>query len=261
MTEQLTVASEPAADHAGSIPEVIASLPVSLARSTSAEADLVAVSGATGWTNRAMEAIRSGARGVLVVDPQAEPVHELKKVASQHEVPVVLNHRLASNPGVEVARSKVQSISGDISFVDLTASVVSTGTYSSALDELRLIASRLVGRIQGLRTLRRSEDSLLATGHCAGTSIPVTFAALHSPLGPFAAYARIVTASGDIELRIPSPETAAPAEVTFTDAEGTTLAPTLFESSRRSSWRRLIGFVDSRSQPTDLDEFAKANSV
>lgn len=261
MTEQLTVTSQPTADRAGSIREVIASLPISLSRSTSPEPDLVAVTGTTGWTNRAIEAIRAGARGVLVIDPQPEPVHELKAVAIQREVPVVLNHRLASNPGVEVARRKVQSISAEISYVDLTAAVDPWSTSGAALEELRLIASKLVGRVQGLRTLRHNESVSLASGYCAGTSIPVTLAALHAPLGAFAAQARIVTANGDIELRIPSPETAAPAEVTFTDAEGTTLAPTLYESSRRSSWRRLIGFVDGRSQPTDLDEFAMSNGV
>ena len=261
MTEQLTVTTQPTADQAGSIPEVIASLPISLSRSTSAEPDLVAVTGTTGWTNRAIDAIRTGARGVLVIDPQAEPVHELKSVASQRGVPVVLNHRWASNLGVEVARRKVQSISTEISFVDLTARIGHIGTSGSALEELRLIASQLVGRIQGLRTLRHSDPVLLATGYCAGTSIPVTFTILHTPVGAFAAHARIVTANGEIELRIPSPETAAPAEVSFTDAEGTTLAPTLYESSRRSSWRRLIGFVDGLSQPTDLDDFAAANGV
>ena len=69
MTTQLSVSADPQAEAAGAVSAVVASLPLSplpAAGTPEPAPDVVAVAGHAGWTARAAEAIRSGAKGVVV---------------------------------------------------------------------------------------------------------------------------------------------------------------------------------------------------
>lgn len=258
MTEQLRIWAEPAAADAGHVSTVIASLPISLARTAVSEAAGVAIAGTTGWTRRAIDAIDSGARGIVVVGPAFEPTTELDRVARSKRAPVVIDSPWASNPAVTTARTRVDAIDGELSFVDIVATVQDTGSFGSALAELRLLAGKLLGRTHGLRTIEENRGSLLVAATRAGSDVPVTFHVLRAPVPEFAVRARVVAVEGDIDLRIPDADTARPALVTTTDSTGSALAPTEFESSHRHSWRRLLEHLATGRPSDDLAEFAQA---
>lgn len=258
MIEQLDVSAESGAEEAGRVSTVIASLPISLARATGTASAAVAVAGTAGWTSRAIDAIEAGGRGVVVVSPGFEPTSDLDRVARARRVPVVIDSPWASNPAVTTARAQIDALDGDVSFADLVATVREPGSFLPALDELRLLAGKLLGRTLSLRTIEENSGSLLASATRAGSDAPVTFHVLRAPVPEFAVRARVVTTEGDIDLRIPDPETARPALVTTTDSTGSTLFPTEFESSHRHSWRRLLEHIATGRSADDLAEFAEA---
>lgn len=258
MIEQLRISAEPAADDPGLVSTVIASLPISLARSAEPVAEGVAISGAAGWTGRAIDAIDSGARGIVVVRPRFEPTAELDRAARAKRVPVVIDSPWASNPAVAPARRQIDAITGEVSFVDLVATVSPEESLAPALDELRLLAFRLVGPTCGLRTIEEGGSSLLASAMRARSDVPVTFHILRAPVPEFAVRARVVAAGGDVDLRIPDAGTARPALLTTTNSEGSTLAPTEYESSHRHTWRRLLELIATGRAADDLAELARA---
>src|SRR5882757_9539986 len=96
MTAQFGVQADPQAAEHGQLPAVIASLPLSLRRDT-VDADLIAVDGSPGWTHRA---ITAGARGLVIVDPVAEPVDELIAHAAGRGVPIAVDSHWWQNPAV-----------------------------------------------------------------------------------------------------------------------------------------------------------------
>jgi hypothetical protein len=259
MTEQLLISAEPGAASAGHVATVIASLPISLAHAIAGTAVAgVAIAGTAGWTGRAIDAIDSGARGVVVVSPDFEPTAELERVARAKRVAVVIDSPWASNPAVTAARTRIDALVGELSFVDLVATVHDTGSFGPALAELRVLAGKLVGRTHALRTIEENRGSLLAAAALVGSDVPVTFHVLRAPAPEFAVRARVLATGGDIDLRIPDADTARPALLTTTDSTGSTLAPTEFESSHRHSWRRLLDHLATGRPADDLAEFAQA---
>lgn len=248
----LTVAVKVDARDLQSTAEVIASLPVSVTVTMTDPADLVVLSGGPGWTRVASNEVRGGARGVVVIRPTAESTSELLDVARSHGAPVVLAHRWASNAALPLAQSELRASNGGISFADLSATVESSADFPAALDELRLIASGLLGPIDDLEYLASNEMTLLATSHVSDETTPVTFTVLRTPAGAYPVSARIVAATGSIELQIPDPTTAAPATLSSTTDAGLTINPLVFETSQRSAWRTAIRLVRSGGRSDDL---------
>jgi len=64
---------------------------------------------------------------------------------------------------------------------------------------------------------------------------------------------RLLT-GGSVEVEIPSGETARPARLTTTGPQGAMLAPTLYESGHRATWRRLHQLISVDGQSADLDD-------
>ena len=69
-----------------------------------------AVSGAAGWVERAIQALREGASGVVVVAPEAEAIDGLRKIAAERDAFVILDQRWRSNPAVTAARDAVSNL-------------------------------------------------------------------------------------------------------------------------------------------------------
>ena len=75
------------------------------------------------------------------------------------------------------------------------------------------------------------------------------------------AYVRVLTDDGGVEIAIPHPETARPAEVVITDEAGVRTLPTLWESSHRAAWRRAHLLLQAGDPGTDLSDFADDQAV
>ena len=70
---------------------------------------------------------------------------------------------------------------------------------------------------------------------------------------PEHATVRLLTSDGSIEVEIPNGETAQPAHLTITSPSGAQIAPTLYESGHRATWRRLHRLITGGEPANDLD--------
>jgi hypothetical protein len=253
MTTQLTVSTigqSPYTDALAPVP----TLPESLRR-TSGSADLVGIRGVAGWTGAAADAIRNGARGVLVTAPSAEDTAELEALAAERKVPVVLDSLWAGNPAVDAGADGFAALADPAALlegrVDLPAG---SDTEQAALDLLALVR-RAVAPVTDLRFVWRDAagfDALasLETGSGAALAVILSDALLPG------ARLRIVRPKDAAEVTVPGPETAAAGRAVVSGPDGETLLETRYESAGRASWRRLHGLVQSGESAEDLAGFA-----
>ena len=75
--------------------------------------------------------------------------------------------------------------------------------------------------------------------------LSVGMGVVRSTAVPPQASVRLLTNDGGVELSLPDPSTARPAEVMITDGEGLRLLPTVWESAHRAVWRRLQALLTS----------------
>src|SRR6478752_1131313 len=117
MSAQLSLYADPQAEAAGAVAAVAASLPLSFAPAQGpaqdSSPDVIAVAGQAGWTERAAEAIRRGAKGVVVSSPVPEDVDLLAEAASSARSAVVLDQRWAGNAAIAGSKGNVHVVIGD----------------------------------------------------------------------------------------------------------------------------------------------------
>ncbi|WP_425821691.1 hypothetical protein [Microbacterium sp. DT81.1] len=236
-----------------------ASLPATL-ELVADNADVRAVSGAAGWTDRANQALLEGALGVVVVAPEAEPTDELRNTAAEQNAFVILDQRWRSNPALTDAREAVSSIDAPISFIEISANVSSLQDVDGAVHESVQIAHRVVGAVQDLRVLHRQSRTVLLSGSVAGGA-PLTISIAVGPAIERPFHLRVFAPSGAVHLSVPDPGTAAPAIVTVLSADGSTTLPNNWESAHRASWRRVIAAFQRGDRPEDLHEFNAASQL
>jgi hypothetical protein len=255
MTAQFTVTASAAAQEAGDVAQVVAALPVSL-HPASDRADLVGIAGEEGWPEAAAEAIASGARGVLVVDPVAADVEALIERASAAGVPVVIDSPWSENPAVPGATEAFAAQHDPDSFAESRIDApLGADLDRVLLNQLALIRAALgpVGEIRFARRTDRGYDAVarLESGVTAGLS------AILSDALPHSATLRVLRSTTAVEVALPAPVTAAPGHVTVSGPDGATLLPTLWETAHRAVWRRLHRLVDAGRTADDLAGFAR----
>lgn len=254
MTVQLTVAS--------TVPEILAptvTLPESLRR-TEAGADLVGLPGTAGWTESVAEAIRGGARGVLVVEPVAADPADLQALADERSVPVVLDSLWAGNPAVEAAASSFGALAEEGALVEARVDLPLGSDLDQAALDLLALVGRAVGPVGSLRFVRRNGSGWDALARFANGASGALGAILTDSRPP-AATVRLVRPRDAVELAIPGPQTAAPGHAIVTGPDGATLLETRYETAHRASWRRLHGLVVGGGTAEDLAAFASHVSV
>lgn len=250
MREQLSVHPDPGA-YLGA---VITSLPMSLAFG-GPDADLHALTGAPGWTSRAVSALDNGARGIVIINPVAEDARLLERRADGARVPVVIDYPAASNAAVADAAPHFVAAASRAALFNACVSIRSSAGLQQAKLDLVAVAERLVGPLKDLRTLRSSHLGFSIAGALPSSGAPATLSGTVSSASPYRIHATLITDDGILEIQLPEPATARPAEMTVTDAGGMTLYPTVFESAHRSTWRRLHRLVLAGELPTDLADF------
>jgi hypothetical protein len=242
----------------GAIASVIASLPMSLVPGKADTAALQGVTGTNGWAHRAAETITKGAAGVAVIAPEPGDTESLESLAASASVPVVLGFRWASNPAVAEAAEVFKQASPDSALVEVTAYIRGSIPIEQVRAELLVLAGRLLGPLEDVRTLRNNKIGFAVAATLPGSGAPLTIAAVVSNALDNDVRVRMLTKNGCIDLLIPAPDTARPATLKKTDPQGALISPTIYESSHRATWKRLAALAASGSTAPDLAEFRTA---
>ena len=128
---------------------------------------------------------------------------------------------------------------------------VGTDLDRALLDQLSLLRA-LVGPVTALEILHWSEHGYVGEATrrrpCGGLQC-----GLHQRHARSTPKVRLLTSVGSIEVEIPNGETARPAHLTVTSPSGAKIAPTLYESGHRATWRRLHRLITSSEPADDLD--------
>jgi hypothetical protein len=263
MSTHLSVAADPQADAAGAVSAVVASLPVSFCPAAEAP-DVVAVAGHAGWTARAIDAIRDGAKGVVVSSPVAEDPAGLDAAAKTAGAAVVVDPKWAGNVALGSTNATVHSVMSaalrDAVLLDSVA-VAAPGT-----DPLQLLTEQLAILVQcgieleNIRMVQRNGSGYTIAGTLAGGAPAALQGILTSAL---AANARvsILTSTGRADVVLPDPAAAWPAEVRSVTPDGATRLPTLYESSHRTSWSRIHAHLSAGTPAKDLAQFTAVLSL
>ena len=163
----------------GALTWVAASLPATL-ELVADNADVRAVSGAAGWVERANQALREGASGVVVVAPEAEAIDGLRNTAAERNAFVILDQRWRSNPAVIAARDAVSNLDAPISFAEIAVNVPATEDVERAMHESVQIAHHVIGAVENLRILHRQSRTVLVSGTVGGGA-PLTISIAVGP--------------------------------------------------------------------------------
>ncbi|WP_255769990.1 hypothetical protein [Pseudarthrobacter sulfonivorans] len=263
MTMQLSVSADPEADAAGAVSAVVASLPVSFGPAAGAP-DVVAVAGHAGWTSRAADAIRDGAKGVVVSGPVAEDPAGLSAAAHAAGTVVVLDRPWAGNVVLDTANDAVHSIVG--AALDDAVLLDSVAMAAPGADPLHLLAEQFAVLVQcgievrDVRMVQRNGNGYTVAGVLAD-GIPVALQGILTSALPATASLTILTSAGRADVVLPDPAAAWPAEVRAVTAEGATTLPTVYESSHRTSWSRVHAHLSAGTQADDLAQFSTVLSL
>ncbi|MGY4543069.1 hypothetical protein ACVWY0_002995 [Arthrobacter sp. UYNi723] len=263
MTAQLSVQADADADAAGAVAAVVSSLPVSL-KPADAAVDLVAVAGSAGWTGRADAAIRHGAKGVVVVNPQAEDPAALAAIAKEQGAAVVLDQQWAGNPVLAERQKDVRDLLAknlaDAVLVDSVAHAAA-GSDAAALLTEHLAAILTCGvEVSAWTPVQRTPHGYVVAGRLSNGAPLVLHGVLTSAV-PATAKVSILTASGRADVVLPDPSAAWPATVRSVSSGGATTLPTIYETAHRHTWTRLRDHVASGSQSADLGQFAALYAI
>jgi hypothetical protein len=228
---------------------VLASLPLSFTPSAApVEGGITVVDGSQDWPVATARALAAGAAGVIVAHPRPVDLGELRAGAKSGVV--VVDSTWASNPVVPSAASAFRAVDGyrlECGIVVAVGSSLSSGL----LDQLSLVRA-LVGPAVELRILHQSEHGYF--GEAQSGELAVDLRVVCTDALPEHARVRLLTGDGSVEVEIPGGETARPARLTVTGPQGAVLAPTLYESGHRATWRRLHQLITVGGQNTDLDD-------
>ena len=229
---------------------VLASLPLSYTPVPDGGAGgVTVVDGAGRWPAEVVQALEGGADGVIVVQPGPEDVAGLRDRAASRGV-VVVDSTWASNPVVAAAGQAVRAAAGPHSRVECRIVVrVGADLSRSLLDQISLLRA-LVGPVSDLEILHQSEHGYAGEARAGGAR--VDFSMVCTNATPEHAKVRLLTSDGSIEVEIPNGETARPANLTVTGPSGALMAPTLYESGHRATWRRLHRLITGGESADDL---------
>lgn len=236
---------------------VLATLPVSYAPSVpDSPAQVVVIAGDGDWPSAAAAAIDAGSTAVIVVDPQPA---DLTAIPKPTDGQVVIDWPWATNPALPSAAVAFTAAVARGSLVEITAIIDPARALTASLLDLAGVVRRLVGPLSQARLLHRDQHGLTLSGTAA--TRPVALTLTRSTGVAAQARVRLLTDDGGIELTLPDPVTARPAEVTITDQAGLHIQPTSWESSHRATWRRAQILTGSPTAAADIAELRHDQDV
>jgi hypothetical protein len=226
---------------------VLATLPAQFEPTSEAEADVVVVSGLrTGWIDVAADALRAGARGVLIARPgtgDPEAVRVLAAAAAGTGA-VVAVETLVVDPAWSAALARLRaSLPG--------ASLLHAVTALDGADDDgrgRVLAVGLLEQLALVRSVTGGLDEMTADFRGGGSGywisgaargVPVSLAGTISSAGAPALRLDLVTSAEHWKIRFDTSAPAGPTHVARFDADGGELWPEVYERGHRVVWRQL----------------------
>jgi len=263
MTIQLSVRTDAAAEAAGAVAAAVSSLPVSLKPATGTP-DVVAVAGTSGWTSSAADAVRSGARGIVVAGPVPEDPTALAALAATNNTAVVLDQKWAGNPVLAESQDGVHAALahslGDAVLLDSLAYGAPGSDPDVLLTEHLAVILKCRCHVLGWQSVQRTAHGYVVKGRLSNGA-PLTLQGILTSSVPATAKVSILTTSGRTDVVLPDPSAAWPAEVRSVSADGATLLPTIYETAHRHSWKRLRDQLESGVPGKDLEQFSALTSL
>lgn len=253
----VTIAQPAGADFIRSQRAVWASLPMSLTVGPD-EAPMIAVDGqSAAWLETLAGVIRSGVAGVLLVRPAAGPpargIRAVAEAAASAGTAVVVETDWASNPAVaQLARAFAGRLP-DITLIDSVAQVPDDhrGPWADVLLDQVILLRAVTGRLDAVRFAVQDVHGYTVDGVWGAST--VAMAAVRSPVPAPIARLAAYSAGAEAHLIVPGGGTAAPAKACIVDPAGAAVQPTWYETTSRSSWRRLIRAVSEGTGKSVLD--------
>ena len=254
MTPPLSATAEIVLPHRSEMAAVIASLPDALLWHDDT-ADLVAVSGDTGWPERVRAHINAGARGILLVDPVAISVEEFDAIEAHRDVVVVIEWPFVADAALSLvaAPSDVRMPPGDLIECRMVVPV-HTRLERTLVGHLAFTRGALGAGIASARALEWSEHGYTVLARMADGRRCLLTAAATGTQPPHASV-RFVAERGEIEFTVPDADVERAARLSVSSSHGVALVPIVHERAHRAPWRRLHSLVLRGSASSDLREF------
>lgn len=228
---------------------VLASLPASFAPASGAP-DVQVIAGGAGWLPRAQE-LSSAGIDVIVVAPQPLPAGTTALPVGPEGGRILLDLPWAGNAALPHARPLLGAVEHEGGLLEVHAVSDEATDPGAALLDIALTLRALGTPLEALRVLHADRAGAHLRARTA--DLDVSVALDRTVHGDCELRLRLIGRSSTVEITLPDPSTARPAVVVSTDAHGSTRSPTLWESSHRTTWRRLAGLGEAEPSVTPED--------
>lgn len=244
---------------------VLASLPVTFAPAEDESSAAVRViDGSDQWSRRAAELLSAG-HHVLVVDPSPQPIEDLHHLADREDLHrladpqgsrLVLDLPWAGNPALSHAAEHLKEVSTDGDLLEVHAEIGPNVDPSASLLDISLVIGQILQPLDGARLINTTPNGSTLLAVAGSTEVVMTLNRTETV--ERTARLRLIGSASTVEVCLPDPRSAQPAEVTITTGQGSSTLPTYWESSHRTAWRQLHAPGHSLA---GLDQLLRAQSA
>ena len=253
----LTVRVEPTdRARAAAAASTLATLPLRFA-ATEGDAEVVVVSGADGWGDRARWAADGGARAVIVTDPEPD-TSAVGLAQSPPGVPIILAERWASNPVLGAVSDAWADAIGRTTLLDVRSTEPLGGRSPRAVLHAQLRAVGVLGvEVAALAVVATTHSAALAVGRSA-TGSRIVLSTSRSAAATATLDILGVGREATICIDVPDGTTARPGHATLTTLDGSVELPTRWETAYRSAWGIAHKRVSAGGGGDDVAGFLRA---
>jgi hypothetical protein len=226
---------------------LVSSLPRSLRRGDSADADIALIDGRDDWTARAFASLKQGSRHLFVIAPGSADIRAVKQLADDVEArgaACVLSESFASNPALADYRDWLGPEFGTITLESVGADAPETMAFT----QLRLLRALGAG-VAAFGNVTQSQSACLieADVSLGERRIHVRMSAAQSSAGPTRHLVSAYASAASAQLELTQGGDARPATASLSTVAGIQTLPSIHESAHRHQLRMLLeeGFTDS----------------
>lgn len=230
----------------------VATFPLSFRAAGSATPDVHVIGGGAGWAARAASLVEAGARAVLVGDPVAEDVHELRVSAAEAGASILLAPEGAADPAIGLMRERLTASDGGLLECRVVASP--SATRSATVMAVLTIVSNVDSPPRDLDTMAGDAHGLHATGRLESGRDLFVALDVSDAVRPIARL-RVISTTGAVEADIPLTERRRPAVVRDISDGEEWHGEAGYLTASRSALARLHEVATGSSDLSDLDSF------
>ncbi|WP_375389099.1 hypothetical protein [uncultured Amnibacterium sp.] len=235
-----------------------ASLPMSFL-AVSGRGEAVAVDGRGDWSERARVAVDEGARGVLVVAPGVAGAGSAARLADAG-VPIVLDAPWRHAVLLTRMAPDFRATRSHRTMLEARTTVALPSELADAVADLAFSARALLGSTLSSRRTPIVSERQVITVWTPSPGFLVRLSATVSPEPPGRAWFRLIGERQTVTLELPSPGSGDSGIGELITADGTTSAPSVFESSHRAALVRLERAMSGDVVSTDVIDYLSATA-